>query len=275
MALPNETFLVDGTRKNQLARIALFVVLLAFVLVMNLVAETVKSTKLLLVVLAHPDDDTVCAGTLARAASGDWDVRVIYATSGDAGEDVSEQKLKGAALGREREREGAKSLAALGVRQPPIYLRFGDGTLAKTQPQLTERLTKELAGMRADVILTFGPDGFTGHPDHIAVGKATDEAASRVSPSSAVYHAILGKQLAGWAKVAGVAVPQGVKLPENLVTVNVRQFQAQRLASLDCYKTPWTQEIVSRLREFRREYPFEEFVWAAGSQGAPGKWIGP
>jgi len=86
-----------------------------------------------------------------------------------------------------------------------------DGTLAKAQPQVTERLMKQLARMGADVILTFGPDGFTGHPDHIAVGKATEEAASKVSPSSAVYHVILGKQLDGGAKVAGEAVFSSAK----------------------------------------------------------------
>jgi len=238
-------------------------------------AETAKSTKVLLGVFAHPDDETVCAGVLARAAAGGWEVKVIFATSGDAGEDVSGRKLKGAALGREREREGTSALVALGVKRPPIYLDFGDGTLAKMQPQVTDRLMKELAGLKPDVILTFGPDGFTGHADHIAVGKATDEAAKKVSPSAAVYHAVLGRQLKGWAKAAGAAVPQGTRLPENLMTVDVQQFQERRLATLDCHKTQWTPEIQAKLRDFRRGYPFEEFVWAAGGQGAPGKWVGP
>jgi len=156
-----------------------------------------------------------------------------------------------------------------------MYLGFGDGTLAKMQPQVTDRLMKELAGLKADVILTFGPDGFTGHADHIAVGKATDEAAKKVSPSAAVYHAVLGRQLEGWAKAAGAAVPQGTKRPENLVTVDVQQFQARRLATLECHKTQWTPEIQTKLREFLRDSPFEEFVWAGGGQGAPDKWVGP
>ena len=174
-------------------------------------AETAKPMKVLLGVFAHPDDETVCAGTLARAAAAGWEVRVIYATSGDAGEDVSGRKLKGTALGREREGEGTSALVALGVKRPPMYLGFGDGTLAKVPQQVATRLMKELAGPKPDVILTFGPDGFTGHADHIAVGKATDEAAKKVSPSAAVYHAVLGKQLEGWAKAAGAAVPQGTK----------------------------------------------------------------
>jgi LmbE family N-acetylglucosaminyl deacetylase len=147
--------------------------------------------------------------------------------------------------------------------------------LAQARTPLTERLVKELAGLQADVVLTFGPDGFTGHRDHIAVGRATDEAVKQASPSSAVYHAVLGRQLAGWAKAAGAPVPAGVKLPENLVTVDVQTFQTQRLASLNCHQTQWTPEIQARLREFRRAYPFEEFLWAGGGKGAPGKWVGP
>jgi LmbE family N-acetylglucosaminyl deacetylase len=238
-------------------------------------AEAVRSAKVLLGVFAHPDDETVCAGVLARAVAAGWEVRMIYATSGDAGKDVSGKNLQGAALGKEREREGASALAALGVKQPPTFLGFGDGTLTQARAQVTERLVKELAGLHADVVLTFGPDGFTRHRDHIAVGRATDEAVKKASPSSAVYHAVLGKQLAGWAKAAGAPVPAGVTLPENLVTVDAQAFQTQRLASLKCHQTQWTPEIQAKLREFREAYPFEEFVWAGGGKGAPGKWVGP
>ena len=237
--------------------------------------EPAKTAKVLLAVLAHPDDETVCAGVLARAEACSWEVRVIFATSGDHGSDVSGRNLKGAALGKEREREAACALTALGVKRPPAFLGFGDGSLTAMRTQVTERLVKELAGVKADVILTFGPDGFTRHRDHIAIGAATDEAAKRVSPVSAVYHAVLGRQLRGWAEAAGAEIPKGVKLPENLVTVDVQEFQDRRLASLDCHKTQWKPEVQARLREFRNDYLFEEFLWAGEGSGAPGKWVGP
>jgi LmbE family N-acetylglucosaminyl deacetylase len=237
--------------------------------------DTAKPSKVLLGVFAHPDDETICAGLLARAAATGWEVRVIFATSGDAGSDVSGRNLKGAELGKEREREVANALAALGVKLPPTFLGFSDGAVAQSRLLVKERLVEELGRLKPDVIVTFGPDGFTGHADHIAVGKATDEAAKEITAACAVYHAVLGKQLEGWAAVAGVAVPKGAKLPENLVTVDVKQFQAQRLASLDCHKTQWTPEIQEKLRDFRRAYPFEEFVWSGGGLGVPGKWVGP
>jgi hypothetical protein len=123
--------------------------------------ETAAPTRVLLGVFAHPDDETVCAGVLARAADSGWDVRVIFATSGDAGADVSGRNLIGTALGEKREREGANALAALGVKRPPTFLGFGDGTVAQSRLQVKERLVKELVGLKPDVILTFGPDGFT------------------------------------------------------------------------------------------------------------------
>ena len=236
---------------------------------------TAKSTTVLVGVFAHPDDETVCAGALACAAAGGWDVRVFFATSGYAGEDVSGRNLHGAALGKEREREGVKALAALGVKRPPTFLGFGDGTVAQSATAVKTRLVTELGGFKPDVILTFGPDGFTGHADHIAVGKATDEAAKQVVPAAAVYHAVLGRQLAGFAAAAGVPVPKEAKLPEHLVTVGVERFQAERLASLECHQTQWTPEVRAKLKDFRRAYPFEEFVWAGGGAGEAGKWVGP
>jgi LmbE family N-acetylglucosaminyl deacetylase len=61
------------------------------------------------------------------------------------------------------------------------WLGHPDGEVAKVPP---ERLVGQIADFlqeeRPDVVMTFGPDGVTGHPDHIAVGAATDDAFHRV-----------------------------------------------------------------------------------------------
>lgn len=77
-------------------------------------AETANPAKVMLAALAHPDDETVCAGTLARAAAAGWDVHVLYATSGDAGQDVSGRNLKGAALGRGVSRRAGEAVGGVG-----------------------------------------------------------------------------------------------------------------------------------------------------------------
>ena len=62
---------------------------------MQKVGRSVVRKKSLLVVLAHPDDESFgMGGTLALYASQGVEVRLVCATRGEAGE-VDEQKLKG------------------------------------------------------------------------------------------------------------------------------------------------------------------------------------
>lgn len=51
--------------------------------------------------------------------------------------------------------------------------------------ELTGRIARVLAEEHPDVVDTFGPDGITGHPDHIAVGAATDAAFHALARSGA------------------------------------------------------------------------------------------
>jgi LmbE family N-acetylglucosaminyl deacetylase len=52
-----------------------------------------------------------------------------------------------------------------------------DGHVADADPSdLALRIRAIMAEERPDVVYTFGPDGITGHPDHIAVGQAADAA---------------------------------------------------------------------------------------------------
>lgn len=49
--------------------------------------------------------------------------------------------------------------------------------LSEIGGQILVRLASELLSeIDPDVVITFGPDGFSGHPDHIAVGAAVTAA---------------------------------------------------------------------------------------------------
>jgi LmbE family N-acetylglucosaminyl deacetylase len=158
---------------------------------------------------------------------------------------------------------------------PPLFLRLNSGALRQNETQVVARLADEIRRLTPDVILTFGPDGFTGHPTHIAIGKATDKASREAAPKAALYHVALGQRLPGWAKAADAPIPDGVTPPANLVTVQVGEYQAKRLEALKSYRTQWTPEVLGRLMEFHKAYLFEEFIWAGGANGADGKWVGP
>jgi len=141
-------------------------------------------SRRLAVVVAHPDDDTFgSAGTVAlHADEPGFRFVLVHATSGEAGQIADPALATPDTLGAVREEEDRRSWVTLG-RRPDRHewLRYPDhGVADADQSELTDRIARILAEERPDVVVTFGPDGITGHPDHIAVGAATTEAFHRV-----------------------------------------------------------------------------------------------
>lgn len=60
------------------------------------------------------------------------------------------------------------------------WFGFPDGGLSDApRGELVDRIAHIFSEERPDVVMTFGPDGVTGHPDHIAISHATTEAFKR------------------------------------------------------------------------------------------------
>jgi LmbE family N-acetylglucosaminyl deacetylase len=127
----------------------------------------------LLGVFAHPDDETLCAGgTFAKYASAGAEVRVISLTKGGAGQIRDASVATRATLEAVRKEELDAAGKALGLAETKC-LDYPDGGLSEIDSQILVRLASELLSeIDPDVVITFGPDGLTGHPDHIAVGAA-------------------------------------------------------------------------------------------------------
>jgi LmbE family N-acetylglucosaminyl deacetylase len=131
----------------------------------------------LLGVYAHPDDETFCAGgTLAKYAAAGADIMVVSITQGEAGQIRNARAATRRTLGQTRAQELRRACQELGV-QRALCLDYGDGKHQELdQRTLVGRVTEIIRAFRPDVVLTFGEDGAYGHPDHIAVGAATDAA---------------------------------------------------------------------------------------------------
>jgi len=128
-------------------------------------------------IFAHPDDETLCAGgTLAKYASAGAEVRVVSLTKGEAGQIRDASAATRATLGPVREKELDTAGHELGLIETRC-LDHPDGGLADVDGQTLVRLASELLReIDPDVVITFGPDGFSGHPDHRAVGAAVTAA---------------------------------------------------------------------------------------------------
>jgi LmbE family N-acetylglucosaminyl deacetylase len=140
------------------------------------------SPRRLMAVLAHPDDESLgVGGTLAKYAAEGADVFLVTATRGGSGRfrghRCGEAEHPGPlALGNIRETELRAAAAVLGVREVSL-LDYPDQSLDRVDPrEAIGRIAMELRRVRPDVVVTFGPDGAYGHPDHIAISQYTSAA---------------------------------------------------------------------------------------------------
>lgn len=173
-----------------------------------------RPTVDILWVFAHPDDEAFCAsGTMAWSASRNLRSACICATRGEAGGIRDPQLATRDTLGAVREHELRAAMTIAGLSDLRL-LEFRDSGMEDTpenddpralirQPRetLLAHLVGNIRDLRPTTVVTFGPDGIYGHPDHILIGALASEAVELAADpawmprlhepwqASALYHA--------------------------------------------------------------------------------------
>jgi LmbE family N-acetylglucosaminyl deacetylase len=138
------------------------------------------SLKRLLVLSAHPDDETIgCGGLLALSARAGTAMRLVVATSGEATRGSPDPLEE---VGRRRVAELRDACQILGVPEP-VLLGLPDGHLAEHVEVLATHLAHHVHDFRPDAIAL--PWLLDGHDDHRAVVDALRRAA--VPPSTELW----------------------------------------------------------------------------------------
>jgi N-acetylglucosamine malate deacetylase 2 len=208
----------------------------------------VSAARRLAGVFAHPDDESrIVGGALARAAAAGVEVSLYCATRGEAG-DPGRSPQNTAAL---RGTELRAACATLGITT--LWLDdFPDGGLDVVDGGLLdERIVRFLRTVRPQTVVTFGPDGRTGHPDHIVIGQRAEAAFHAAGdpgcwPRHAedglaawqpawLYHTAVARSVAervGWSVAA---------LPdEELIAVDVSSvLDRKRRAAVEAHASQW------------------------------------
>jgi LmbE family N-acetylglucosaminyl deacetylase len=143
----------------------------------------------ILSIWAHPDDETyLSGGVMAAAAEQGLRVVCVSATAGELGspDPVTWPPDR---LGPVRRWEAAAAMAVLGVDDHRL-LGLPDGGLDAHDGEGSGLVRALLDEIRPDTILTFGADGVTGHPDHIAVHRWVTEAWRQHGCSSRLLYAV-------------------------------------------------------------------------------------
>jgi LmbE family N-acetylglucosaminyl deacetylase len=143
----------------------------------------------LLAVLAHPDDESLgFGGTLARYSAEEVETYLVTATRGERGRFFSpDRKTEPAEVGRVREAELRAAAAVLGIRE--VFIPgYPDGAVDQLDAATAiAAIVWHIRRVRPHVVVTFGPDGAYGHPDHIAISQFTTAAV--VCAADAGYNA--------------------------------------------------------------------------------------
>jgi LmbE family N-acetylglucosaminyl deacetylase len=140
----------------------------------------------LLLVWAHPDDDIyTSAGIMAAAARAGDRVLDVTATRGEGGS-MDEERWPPESMAEVRTAELLRSLEILGVGEH----RFLEGPVdVDMQTHLDESGAEQVKAIMADVdpdtVVTFGPDGMTGHEGHKDVSRWTTDAFEAVAKPGA------------------------------------------------------------------------------------------
>ncbi|MFD2093472.1 PIG-L deacetylase family protein [Blastococcus deserti] len=236
----------------------------------------------LLGVWAHPDDEAyLSAGLMAALTAAGWRVVVATATRGESGTDDPEA-LPPARLAAVRQQELADSLAVLGVTDHR-WLRASrpllDGELADLPEQEGAGIVAGLLeDVRPDLVVTFGPDGLTGHSDHRAVSRWTTRAWQQGGACGELWYAALTSDfLARWGRLCteqSVWMDGGPPAPvadADLVHVEVCSGARldRKFAALAAH-TSQTAGLIARVGEerYRAWWSTEAFVSAAAVSSA-------
>jgi N-acetylglucosamine malate deacetylase 2 len=186
------------------------------------------SQQILLVILAHPDDESFpIGGTLAKYAAEGVRVVLVSATRGEAGIRGLTPESAGEIRARELQ-QAAKTLGISAVR----FLGYRDGELSLVDPAaIRSQVANLIREIQPQVVITFGPDGISGHPDHIAIHEIVTQAFDQVQPVACLYYiAPSGATLQG----CGV-VPSPQKVGGPVAAIDVGEYLLTKVRAMQCH----------------------------------------
>jgi LmbE family N-acetylglucosaminyl deacetylase len=201
-----------------------------------------QSNRPLLAVFAHPDDERVIGPLLSRLAREGREVHLVIATDGSKGVRDHAGIPAGSQLASARAKEADCAARRLGVRLHLLGLEDGGLASFESLRRLRAELTKIIAEVQPAVIITFGPEGGTGHPDHRLVGNVVTQiiqSDARHRTIDLLYASLPAERL----RTAPPSSPTVNGVAEDLLTVRV-PFENQDLVAgreeFACHRTQYT-----------------------------------
>lgn len=177
-------------------------------------------------IFPHQDDETIFVGGTLLTVKKDPRVRthVVCFTLGDLSSAKDYLRISGEELARIRVQELRSATTDLRVDEL-IQLEHPDQGLPKLAPEtLAEEAREMIERTGAEVVITYGPDGMTGHVDHRALSAAVT-AAFPQTPAQRLYYVSLPRF---WARL----VPNEARMLPAPATLKVNIRPVKKLKGL-------------------------------------------
>ncbi len=212
-----------------------------------------QARKPVLAVFAHPDDERVIGPLLSRLAREGRETHLVIATDGAKGVTDFAGIPAGAELAAARVKEATCAANRLGVRQLHL-IGLPDGGLASFDvlAKLRTSLAAVIDSLEPAVIITFGPEGGTGHPDHRLVGNVTTQIVqsdARYAKVDLLYASLPSERL----RTAPRAQPTVNGMTEALLTVRVPFEDRDLVAGREefaCHRSQYTPAQMDAVNKY-------------------------
>ncbi len=208
-----------------------------------------------LAVFAHPDDEVFrCGGALALLARRGVRVQTLTATRGGAGSCGDPPLCTREELPAVREAELRCACRALGI-EPPRLLDYQDGTLSDVDEQEgAAHVLSMVRELRPQALITWPPDGLSGHADHVAVSRWTAlafEQAGALGPDAplTLYHLAVPRTV---AQALGLARLHATPDEEISLAVDVTPVWEEKLSAIRCHRTQTGESPILHAPEERQ-----------------------
>lgn len=195
--------------------------------------------KVVVGIFAHPDDEAFGpSGTLLKMASEGYDIHLILLTDGEAG--INPDNTND--LGAVRLEEWRTATQILQTKQT-YALHYPDGGLEdvtiseldhRVQPILDEIISGYSMPIQLEV-MTFEPNGITGHRDHIAATQLAERLAKSLNVHKIWYFCLHGSQ----APLGETPYCEPSACEDNYITtkVDVSPWLTNKLRAIDAHVT--------------------------------------
>ncbi len=219
----------------------------------------------ILLVFAHPDDESSgVSGTVKKYTQQGVPVDLVTATRGEKGSRVGVPANMD--TGTVREEELRAAAAIIGIRN--IYLLgYVDGELDKADiNEVVSKITDIMRRVEPEIVITFGPDGISGHSDHITIGKAATRAFEKLTADGKgprkLYYVTIAASALPDADEYGVATRPD---DEVNISTDISQYFDSKINALSAHRSQQDARDLIEMFEERKEsgVALKEYLYLA------------